>query len=162
MGARIVEIKTEDCPATRFIGKKYECGYGNWSEWWENGWFATLEEMDILPMNDNGYIGAMHVVNGAVEYWIGMFFPVSTEVPEGFDYVDMPALQYAVCYLYGDESNGELYGLDRHNMCLEELKARGMKRREDDWCFERYNCPRFTTPDENGKVILDYAISIEA
>ena len=29
-----------------------------------------------------------------------------------------------------------------------------------DWCFERYNCPRFTSPDEAGNVILDYGISI--
>ena len=41
------------------------------------------------------------------------------------------------------------------------MKALGFKRKEDDWCFERYNCPRFTTPDEEGNVILDYGISIE-
>jgi hypothetical protein len=30
------------------------------------------------------------------------------------------------------------------------------------WCaFERYNCPRFTEPDENGDVILDYGILLE-
>lgn len=29
-----------------------------------------------------------------------------------------------------------------------------------EWCFERYNCPGFTTPDEQGNVILDYGISI--
>ena len=32
---------------------------------------------------------------------------------------------------------------------------------ENDWCFERYNCPRFTSPDNNGNIILDYGISIE-
>jgi hypothetical protein len=51
--------------------------------------------------------------------------------------------------------------METHDMCLEELKALGYKRKEDDWCFERYNCPRFTTPDEKGNVILDYGISIE-
>ena len=35
-----------------------------------------------------------------------------------------------------------------------------LERKENDWCFERYNCPRYTTPDENGNVILDYAVSI--
>ena len=90
-----------------------------------------------------------------------MFFPVDTVVPEGFEYVDMQPLEYAVVYLYGNEHNGELYGLERHNMCLEELKKQGFRRKEDDWCFERYNCPRFTTPDQQGNVILDYGISIE-
>ena len=51
--------------------------------------------------------------------------------------------------------------MDTHNMCLNELSLRGYKRREDSWCLERYNCPRFTTPDENGDIILDYAIAIE-
>lgn len=51
--------------------------------------------------------------------------------------------------------------MNTHNMCLEALKAQGLKRKEYDWCFKRYNCPRFTTPDENGDVILDYGIAIE-
>ena len=56
---------------------------------------------------------------------------------------------------------GDFYTMETHDMCLEELKALGYKRKEDDWCFERYNCPRFTTSDEKGNVILDYGISIE-
>ena len=47
-------------------------------------------------------------------------------------------------------------------MRLEKLKAHNLKRKEDDWCFERYNCPRFTTPDEKGNVILDYALSVKS
>ena len=52
--------------------------------------------------------------------------------------------------------------MEAHNLCLEELRRNGWVRREDDWCFERYNWPRFTTPDEQGRVILDYGISVEA
>lgn len=69
-------------------------------------------------------------------------------------------LEYAVCYLYDKENSSDFYTMDTHNMCLEALKTHDLKRKEDDWCFERYNCPRFTTPDENGNVILDYALSI--
>lgn len=159
MAVKILEVKQESCPATRFIGKKYE-GSANWGEWWENNWFATLKSMQRLAFTGDAYIGAVHVVNGMPEYWIGMFFPIDTEVPEKFEYVDIEPLDYAVCYLYDKENSGEFYTMDTHNMCLEELKARDLKRKEDDWCFERYNCPRFTTPDENGNVILDYGISI--
>ena len=45
-------------------------------------------------------------------------------------------------------------------MCLEALRAAGFARKGDDWCFERYNCPRYTTPDGEGNVILDYGISV--
>ena len=160
MSVTIKEITIETCPATRLIGKKYEHG-PNWGEWWANDWFSVLEKNKRLPMNGDAYIGAVHIVNGMPEYFIGMFFPLDTNVPDGFDFVDIEPLDYAVCYLYDKEGSDAFYAMETHNMCLEELKSLGLKRKEDDWCFERYNCPRFTTPDENGNVILDYAISIE-
>lgn len=160
MAVKILEVKRECFPAARLIGKKYEHG-PNWGEWWQNDWFSVLEQKERLPMNGDAYIGAVHIVDGMPEYWIGMFFPVDTEAPEGFDFVEMEALEYAVCYLYDKEGSGDFYSMETHNMCLEELKSLGLKRKEDDWCFERYNCPRFTTPDEAGNVILDYGIAIE-
>lgn len=160
MAVKILEVKRECFPAARLIGKKYEHG-PNWGEWWQNDWFSVLEQKERLPMNGDAYIGAVHIVDGMPEYWIGMFFPVDTETPEGFDFVEMEALEYAVCYLYDKEGSGDFYSMETHNMCLEELKSLGLKRKEDDWCFERYNCPRFTTPDEAGNVILDYGIAIE-
>lgn len=159
MAVRIREIRRESCPAARLIGKKY-AGIPNWGEWWENDWFATLEANQRLPFNGDAYIGAVHIVDGCPERWIGMFFPVDTEAPAGFQAVDIEPLDYAVCFLSDREGSGDFYTMDTHNMCLEELKARGMERKEGDWCFERYNCPRFTTPDAEGNVILDYGISI--
>ena len=159
MAVKMLEIKQESCPATRLIGKKYTGG-ANWGEWWENNWFEALEAMPALAFNGDAYIGAVHIVGGMPEYWIGMFFAEDTEVPEGFEYVDIEPLNYAVCYLQDKENSGDFYTMDTHNQCLVELKAQGFIRKEDDWCFERYNCPRFTTPDKAGNVILDYGISI--
>lgn len=161
MAVKIIKYDIENWPSARLIGRKYEDS-GHWGEWWENDWFTILEKQQSLPMNGNSYIGAMRVVNGEFEYWIGMFFPADSEVPEGFTYVDIEPLSYAVFYLYGNEHNSELFGVEPHNRCLEMLKEQGVKRYEDNWCFERYNCPRYTTPDEQGKVILDYGISIES
>ena len=161
MAVEILDIKQESCPAARIIGKKYEYS-PNWSEWWENGWFSVLEANSVLAFNGDAYIGAVHIVDGMPEYWIGMLFPISTEAPDGFDYVDIEPLDYAVCYLYDSEQSNEFYTMETHDRCLNELKTRGLKRKEDDWCFERYNCPRFTTPDEKGNIILDYAIAIES
>lgn len=160
MSVKILEVKKESFPAARFIGKKYTQG-PNWGEWWENDWFSVLEKNERLSVNGDAYIGAIHIVDGMPEYWIGMFFPVNTEVPEGFDFVDIDSLDYAVCYLQDKEGSGDFYTMETHNLCLEKLKSLGFKRKEDDWCFERYNCPRYTMPDNNGNVILDYGISIE-
>ena len=161
MSVTIKEVKRESFPETRLIGKKYENG-PNWGEWWANDWFSILEKNQPLSINGDAYIGAVHIVDGMPEYWIGMFFSVEANIPDGFDYVDIESLEYAVFYLYDKEGSGDFYTMETHNMCLEELKTLGYKRREDDWCFERYNCPRFTTPDEKGNVILDYGISIES
>ncbi len=161
MAVKILEVKRESCPAARLIGKKYE-GSANWGEWWANDWFAELEKQPAIPFNGDAYIGAVRIVDGMPERWIGMLFPAETEVPDGFEYADIQALDYAVCYLQDKEGSGEFYTIETHDMCLDKLKVDGLKRKEDDWCFERYNCPRFTTPDESGNVILDYALSIES
>ncbi len=161
MTIKILEMKRESCPAARFIGKKYADG-PNWGEWWENGWFEQLETAPRLPFNGDAYLGGVHIVDGRPEHWIGMIFPEDTAVPEGFDYVDLEPLDFAVCYLYGKEGSNQFYTMETHDMCLEALAAKGLKRKQDDWCFERYACPGFTSPDEEGNVILDYAISIES
>ena len=61
MSVTIKEVKIESCPATRFIGKRYENG-SIWGEWWQNDWFSVLEETERLPINGDAYIGAVHIV----------------------------------------------------------------------------------------------------
>ena len=160
MSVKILDIKRESCPAARLIGKRYTDS-PNWGEWWENDLFSPLEGLGALPFNGDAYIGAVHIKGCAPEYWIGMLFSTDATVPEGYEAVDIPPLDFAVCYLYDREGSGDFYTMATHDMCLERLKDLGLSRKENDWCFERYNCPRFTSPDENGGVILDYAISIE-
>ena len=169
MSVEIINSYIEACPACRFIGKRYtpvdsvNGSYGpKWGEWWTNGWFDPLEKLPHMPIVGDSTMAAMRVVNGEVEYWIGFFCPAYTEAPDGYEAVDIGPCRYAVLWKRGDEHNGELYGLESHNLGLSELRRKGWKRREDDWCFERYSCPRFTTPDADGRVILDYGISVEA
>lgn len=160
MALEILEIRRETCPAARLIGKKYENSV-NWDEWWENHWFEKLEGVPSLSFNGDAYVGAVHIVNGVPERWIGMLFPQGTEPPAGFEAIDMEPLEYAVCYLRDKEGSSDFYIMETHNRCLAALQAMGFRRKENSWCLERYNCPRFTTPDNEGTVILDYGIAIE-
>ena len=50
MSAEIIDMVREFCPAARLIGKRYE-GAPNWVEWWENGWFETLDEARAYSAN---------------------------------------------------------------------------------------------------------------
>ena len=162
----IVRIEREDAPALRFIGKKYaaDVNFGAmWGQWWGNGWFDALDRLEgRAALNQDSYCAAKRIVNGELEYWIGMFFDPATEAPEGYESANMPPMRYAVCYLRDRENSPELTSFETHNRCLEALAEQGFQRKEDDWCFERYQCPRYTTPDEEGRVILDYGIAIEA
>lgn len=159
MTAKLLRIEQEICPAAKLIGKKYDTP--NWGEWWQNGWFEQLEVLPVLPFNGDSYIGASRSVNGKTECWIGMLFPENSPVPHGFDSVDMPQTAYAVCYLYGSETGGELYSSQTKQMCLLAVQQNVCQPDETGWRLERYNCPRFTSPDENGMVILDFCVSIK-
>lgn len=71
--------------------------------------------------------------------------------------------ELAICWIKGKESEG-LYGM--HDACMEKIQELGwdnfmVDEQNRNYFFERYNCPRFTVPDDQGKVILDYGVFLE-
>lgn len=170
--AKIIKTYRESLPALRFIGKRYgnedrvDGNFGNlWHDWFHNGWFKILEEkFDLKSVSENGdaYIGLMRWKEGEpFEYWIGVFCPEAAEVPEGFAFVDFPESDLGVAWVYGQPH--EVYCLEHE--CAESFLKAGYKIIPDEkgayWFFERYACPRFTTPDENGNIILDICYYIQ-
>lgn len=164
----IVKTYRQSLPALRFIGKRYtdadrdqHGGYGKlWGEWFQQNAFAPLEQMGSSPEHGDAYLGLM-TMGGGFAYWIGMFMPAGTEVPEGYACLDVPACDVGICWIRGREANGEIYGQHAHDLCVHTMKEAGYEFAENAIFFERYNCPRFTTPDAEGKVILDYGIAIK-
>lgn len=164
----IVKVYRESFPALRLIGKRYTDNdrdangsfVHKWGEWFQNGYFKTLEKLDGLPENEGAYLGCMRCED-EFEYWIGMFFPEGTPVPDGYMYVDIPKGDIGTCWIYGREDNGELYGEEPHDMCMTKIADAGWELAQNPWYFERYNCPRFTSPDEKGNVILDYCVYLK-
>ncbi|MCL2512314.1 MAG: hypothetical protein FWF08_00310 [Oscillospiraceae bacterium] len=170
---KVIKTYRQSVPATRFIGIKYgdgdrvDGGFGKqWDEWHEKGRFKLLE--DACPKADfedsTAYIGLMRwketeidgeKIEEPFQYWIGMFFPESAEVPEGFGYVDFPESDLGVAWLYG-KGDSVFFNEGR---AVGSCEKNGMKVIPDEegayWFFERYTCPRFTTPDKKGKIILD-------
>jgi len=180
---KVIKTYRQSVPATRFIGKKYgdedridgHGGFGRqWDEWLENGWFELLEEScPPAAFEDAGaYIGLMRwkeTDNGEgkgptkepFQYWIGMFFPQGAQVPEGFGFVDFPAADLGVGWLYGKESCVFFH----EHLAAESCEKQGMKIIPDSegacWFFERHVCPRITMPDKKGKVTLDICHYVE-
>lgn len=164
--ADFVKAYRQSVPAMRFIGKKYfdedrvNGGFGEqWREWFANGWFEELEKNSSAKSiyeDGDATIGLMRWKDGEpFEYWIGAFFSKTTKVPEGYLSVDFNEAALGVIWVYGREN--EVFG--QENQCADYLEKQGYKIIADEkgayWFFERYVCPRFTTPDEKGNVILD-------
>lgn len=165
--AEIIKIFKEQIPTLRFIGKKYDT-FVYWDEWWQNGWFDLLERTmggtaEILSVweNGGGYIGLEHRIEGNMfEYYIGMFTLADTPVPDGFISMDFEKLSLGTCWIYGNEDEVHT----PTSTCKQRITENGMQVWKDEngatWSFENCLCPRFTTPDDNGNVILDYCYFI--
>ncbi len=138
-----------------------------WSEWLQKGWFDIIEKQignnpDDTCEDGGAYIGLMRDKCGEpFQYWIGMFVPITTNTPEGFDSVTFPQSDWGICWVYGKEPDVYM----KEGKCREYLKQNGMEDALDQegarWFFERYACPRFTAPDEKGNIILDIGFFVQ-
>ncbi len=164
--AEIIKVFRETIPALRFIGKQYE-DFGHWGEWWQNSWFDQLESAmggteAILSVweNGGGYIGVERRGAGVpFAYFIGMMTPAGTPIPDGFVAIDFADVDLGTAWIYGTEQ-----AVHDTGACAHALEAAQMTVWQDKdgctWSFENCLCPRYTTPDENGNVILDYCYFI--
>lgn len=166
----IIKTEVQQMPKVKLIGRCYtekdKNEYGTfahcWGEWFQKALFDKLAgEGKGLQYISDDYIG-LCICNGkGFDYWIGIFMSPDDEVPDGFDSIEFEASKIFVCYVKGREDNCEIYGETPTLMCYDEMKKQGYARFDRDTMYERYNCPRYTVPDKDGNVILDYCIFIK-
>src|SRR5690606_13196916 len=105
-------------PAVKFIGKKYNDtdrvngGFGfAWQQWLEQNWCDPIIEaaggIDALTnLYEDGFsnLGYMRYKEGEpFEYWIGIFAPPETEIPNGYDGFHIEASNCGICWYKGQE-----------------------------------------------------------
>ena len=172
MSAEIVKVYREELPPMRFIGKKYtaddfiDSNIGDkWEEWFhtDNDWFGIIKRQDDSEIAKSIFDKVGETValwyttaeGDGSEYWIGTFMPANTPIPNGFTYMDFPASSLGICWVYGTIPH--IFGANE--MVLKSLKEAGFEITPNEegkyWTLESYFCPRYTTPDEHGKQILD-------
>ena len=174
MAFEVTKIYKEQFPALRFIGKRYtnddrtDGGFGKqWGEWWSSGMFTKMKEGVSSRPYDDATIGLMTMRGdmSGFTYWIGLFFPSESNVPDGYDFLDLPESNIGVGWVCGNEENGEIFGGPPHEAVCKRLAEEKISdfrndiagEGSDTYCFfERYNYPRFTEKDANGNVTLDY------
>lgn len=159
---KILETRLETYPDVKLIGKRYtdedRDPFGSfsakWDEWFRNDWFSFLKDGGIQGVSDD-YVGVMRYTQAGFEYWIGILMAPEDPVPQGFEAVEIPAGNLAVSFVYG-KNGPDLYGMEAYQACAAAWAEREWFPKMDAWYMERYNCPRFTQPDDQGNVILDY------
>lgn len=164
--SRLVRFQFRPLPAMRVVGKSISQLLNMqenpipafWSACFADGTFKILESLSGHSIDD-AYVGLMCDYNsqdGKFTYFCGMLMDQDCPVPEGFSFKDFPASMAAVGWVQGPEK--ENYGT-AHELTQRELEQHGFRADESAaWCLELYNCPRFTQPQPNGEVILDYYI----
>ena len=109
-------------------------------------------------MADVGVLAVGTAEGQAFAYYIGMFAPPDTPVPDGLCGVDFCEAHLGVCWVYGDGS------YDR-DACAAHLADAGIEPLRDAqgavWSFQNCTCPRYTTPDEKGNIIQDYVFYVK-
>ena len=170
--AEIIKVYMEQFPAVRLIGRRYSNAqrdaHGSyattWNEWFENKLFEPLEAACGCAAD---YLGFMRCDESdfarTFKYWIGVFAPSDTEVPQGYEFLDIPQADVAICWIQGGQNDAGIYAM--HEACMSAFAQNSMgnfMRDEENrtYFFERYNCPRFTEPDTQGNIILDYGIYV--
>lgn len=160
---KIIDVHSEALPVTKLIGRRYtpedadEHGsYSQkWMQWFDNHWFDCLRGQGGIEKVSDDFIGLMRKTSGGMEYWIGVLMAPSDPVPEGFESLDLPACDLGVCFVYGDGKSNELFGAEAWKLCAKAYSEHGWLMKDDSVYLERYNCPRFTVPDDQGNVVLD-------
>lgn len=155
MAASVRHVERVALPALRLIGRMGT----RWADWWANSWFDALEHHTVPPC-DPDYVDCYRICNGQEEAWIGMLFPQNAPVPESFHTVELPAADYALIYLRGREDDPDLYGPAARALCIQAMAEQGMTP-APGLMLVRYNCPRFTTPDAEGCVTVDYLLPLK-
>ena len=165
MAATIIKAERVTHPPVRFIGKHFDT-YPNWGLAWAEDWFGTIEKAGkTADVNDGSYCVLVGQTESGIEFYLGEFMEADTPIPEGFDYADLPEMSAGLVYIKGKQD--EVYSLtapDKRNILKAALAEVGVNLSDSDsapkrWMsFERDNCPRFTDPDADGNLILDYAL----
>ena len=156
----IVKVCNEPLPELRFIGKRCLCSPENfikaWDDWYQHGWFDQLEKSGVATQNGNAHLG-MTSDDGNC-YWIGLLFPPSTAVPDGFEHEDIPAGNYAVIKIAG-KNNKELLNEEGAMLCFKEMRNHNFTHDPGRHDFELYTRP--FTERGKGKILFECMFAIK-
>jgi len=167
-----IKFEVKRLPKVKLVGKEIRYNMeahmkGNnrlpafWERCFNEEIFQTLEAQTEF-IYDSAYVGVMidwDKGDGDFSYIVGMLMKDGVCVPDGYYVKDIEETDVAIGWIKG--KNTDDVCSTAHAQTEQALREMGGNCSEMKWCMELYNCPRFTTPDENGEIILDYYIPVD-
>jgi len=165
----IIKTHKQELPALRFIGKKYSTPDFSFKAILDNlesgcidHLFEAIENQSdkdpaALYEGGNAYIGLVkHNGSEVIEYWIGMFMPQNTGVPQGYAMIDFPKSNLAVCSVYGKRNDIINYDSECRDKLTADYPEFRKNQTDNSWFFLRFNWRDFFKEDKFGKRVLEY------
>lgn len=169
--AEIIKFEIVALPLLKLVGKEIRYGMdehmkvnklpGFWDQCFKNNIFAPLEAQAGC-VYDAAYVGVMtdwERGDGNFSYIVGMLMKTDAVVPDGYAFRELSPTEAALSWIKGDDTTDVYAGA--HGLTENALKDAGRGCKKMKWLMELYNCPRFTNPDENGQIVLDYYIPLD-
>lgn len=164
---KLVKLEVVELPSLLVVGKELHLP-GNmdvnpipefWQQCFAHGTFAVLEALDEYLV-ERDYVGWIGDWDGEYFYYIcGMLLKPGAPVPEGFVQRELPPTKVAVAWIQGPEEEVIPYA---HSITVQAAEQQGYSYDQGpNWSLELYNCPRYTEPNEQGEVILDYYLPVK-
>lgn len=133
-----------------------------WDKCFADDIFSLLEKQADY-VYDDAYVGVMldwDKGDGDFSYIAGMLMKEGAAVPDGYCSRELEETEAAIGWVRG--KNVADVCSCAHLLTENAVKEKGYSCDQMKWCMELYNCPRFTAPDENGDIILDYYIPVSS
>nr|WP_319540440.1 effector binding domain-containing protein [uncultured Methanospirillum sp.] len=167
--AKIIKCEVCEFPEVYVLGKQITVPVPNtpetnpipkfWEECFSDDIFEHLMEHKEYLFND-AYVGWMSDYseeNGIFTYICGMLVKSDLTIQvDGFVSRTIEPATVGIGWIQGTSTPEVCFAA--HSLMEKALTDIGYSCKNPVWCMEVYNCPRFTQPDENGNIILDYYV----
>ncbi len=167
--AKLIQLEIKELGEWCVAGKPIQSQLGMvnpipafWDTCFADGTFAKLEALgeQVLCPDYVGFMTDFKSGDGKFTYIVGMMmksgFTLPQEGYDGFMVKAVSASTAAIGYIQGSSTPDVC--MNAHELTCSAFEEKGYTFEGGDWCMELYNCPRFTAPDENGQIILDYYV----
>ncbi len=163
--AELIKFEFRNLPKIYVVGKEIKVKVSEvmmnnpipkfWKSCMEDCFFNDID-FNKETVYENSLVGFMSEINGdGFSYICGV--PLTHNeftAPDDYTIKETEPMNVAVGYVKGKDV-ADVY-MQAHQFTIEEIKARGYKTDMNSWCMELYNNPRFTQPDQEGNIIMDY------